>query len=121
VVSATANPLTFLYSAPPCPAGSHMRVEMISPEQQRQFTPYKNCQPGLSMNFFLSGMRADSLYLVRHTISGDSGTIDGPEIPLAIPALTRDLPAYSVLRRPATTTGNAVILHSPLFFAPVAT
>lgn len=121
VVSATSNPLTFLYSAPPCAPGSRMRVEMTSPESQRQATPYKACQDSLSMNFYLAGMRANAVYLVHHTIDNGSGTVSGPELTVAVPDVTAPLPGYTVLQRPAWPLPGGVLLHSPTFQSPVAT
>lgn len=50
VVNTTNHPLVFLFSAPACPANGRMRVR------------FQAAGGGGSMNFFLAGMYADSVY-----------------------------------------------------------
>ena len=50
VISTTANPLVFLYSAPSCPASDSMRVEFQSADGVVQSTPYQSCQPPCPAN-----------------------------------------------------------------------
>jgi hypothetical protein len=122
LISATSHPLTLLYSAPPCAPGSRMSVEMVSPEQRRHATPPLYCQAGLSMNFYLSGMRAGAMYAVRHVVEDASGeVVAGPQMSVQLPAVTRALPVYTVLQRPPGPLRDGVILHSPIFLPPVAT
>lgn len=121
VLSETTHPLTFLYSAPPCPVGSRMRVQMTSPEGRRINTPYQDCTGDVSMNFYLSGMRSGSLYLVNHAIDDGSKIISGPELDLSIPEATVALPGYTVRQAHTGPAPDGVLLHSPLFQSPVAT
>ena len=89
VISSTANPLVFLYSAPPCLASDSMRVEFRSADGGVQSTPYQSCQPPcpattgvssgsrplescgptLTMNFYLAGLRPNSVYSVQHVVA----------------------------------------------------
>src|SRR4051794_1526375 len=66
-VTATAHPLVFIYSAPPCRRGARMRVMFESAAGIRQNTPYHGCDSRYSMNFYLAGMRANTGYSARHT------------------------------------------------------
>ena len=119
VISETANPLVSLYSAPECPAGSRMRVQFRSPEGFVQYTSYKACQPGGSMNFYLAGMRAETEYTVTHIVDGADSSVKGPELKLATPAVSYKGADYTVLKPPADAA-NGILLQST-FGDPVAT
>jgi arylsulfate sulfotransferase len=124
VISSTDNPLVFLYSAPPCPDGSAMRVHVQStgnPENVVQ-TSYKFCQPGLSMNFYLAGMTAAAAYQVQHEIKTGFSSEYGPALTLAIPAISSlDVPTYKVMQQSGLSLSDGIILHSPLAQHTVAT
>ena len=68
VIIPTSHPLVLLYSAPPCEAGSRMKVRFQSTDGFTQDTPYKPCAGGLSINFYLAGLRAADriLHLSHH-------------------------------------------------------
>jgi arylsulfate sulfotransferase len=61
VISNTANPLVALFSAAPCSAPDSMLVAFKSPTGVQQLTPQKTCN-GLSMNFYVAGMLANTTY-----------------------------------------------------------
>lgn len=119
VITATANPLVFLYSAPPCPVESRMRVEFQSPDGAVQYTPYQPCRHGLSMNFYLAGLRANTAYSIEHIIDSGFGFTSGPAVPLTTPSVSVQVPASSVLQQPAP--GAGLLLHSSFFGPPFAT
>ena len=121
VVSPTANPLVFLYSAPPCAVGSRMRVQFQSPDGFTQTTDYRPCSPGLSMNFYLAGMRPSTSYSVKHTIDTGSELVDGPALTLATPAVSLPLAPYTVLQPPPTPLANGILLQSSLAQTMLAT
>ena len=54
VITPTSHPLVFLYSAPPCAAGSRARVQIQSAANVVLRTPYKRCAEGVSVNFLLA-------------------------------------------------------------------
>jgi hypothetical protein len=120
VVSTTANPLVFLYSAPPCPAGSRMKVEFLG-NNLLTATPYRDCAAGVSMNFYLGGLRAGSNYLVRHTVATGAAVAYGPVLPLPVPAVKLNIASYDVVWPAADPTANGIVLQSTLFQLPVAT
>lgn len=119
VISPTSNPLVFLYSAPACPAGSAMRVQFRSPEGVVESTPFKACQPGLSMNFYLAGMRPNTDYVVKHTVATGFDSQDGPEMTLTTSDAPVELPAQTVLTGTPATDG--ILLHCPINGVPFAT
>ncbi len=114
VVSATPHPLVFLYSAPPCAAESRMRVQFQSPDGVVQRTPYRPCVPGLSMNFYLAGMRPDTDYFVFDTIDTGSAFEDGPVLSLHTGPLVVDLPDRKLLKAPPEDDAAEIILHGIL-------
>jgi arylsulfate sulfotransferase len=123
VISSTINPMVFLYSAPPCPVGSSMRVQFqpaSNPEHITR-TPTKLCQSGLSMNFFLAGMPANATYQVQHEIKTGFSSEYGPILTKTIPSLALSVPSYIVLQPSSSPSLDGIILHSPLSLGPVAT
>jgi hypothetical protein len=114
VISPTTHPLVFLYSAPPCDADSRMRVQFQSPEGVVQHTPYRDCVPGLSMNFYLAGMRAETEYFVHHTVDTGSAFEDGAVMSLQTGALDVDLPHRTVLKPPPESDSEGILLHGIL-------
>jgi len=80
VVNATAHPLVFLYSAPPCGAESRMRVRFETAGGKPQFTPYKPCDPGSSMNFYLAGMHPQTHYRASYILDTGSAIHEGPSV-----------------------------------------
>ena len=120
VVSTTANPLVFLYSAPSCPAGSTMSVQFQAPDGFLQNTNSKPCDGRTTMNFYLAGMRAQTLYSIQHTIHNGSQAVTGPVLTQTTPnASTTDGP-YTVAVLPPATAPNPVVLQAR-FGWPVAT
>ncbi len=102
VVSVTANPLVALYSAPPCPAGSRMRVRFgISGQGFTQSTPLKPCVPNVSMNFYIAGMLANTQYTLKHDILTGPLIETGPTLTFRTGAASGNFPSALVLR-PAT-------------------
>ena len=137
VISETANPLVFLYSAPACPVGSRMRVEfepanaflariprsVSAPnvDASIQNTPYKGCQPGQSMNFYLAGMRPNTEYSVKHIVETGSEFQDGPVLSLTTPDVSLPIAGYSVLMPPQTPIRRGILLQSTVSQFTVAT
>ena len=121
VINQTINPLVFLYSAPPCPPGSRMRVQFQTAGGRPQSTPYKACQENLSMNFYLGGLRTGAEYSVRHAVNTGSELINGPVLTLTTPVPTLSLAGYNVLQPHPIPATDEVLLQSTPFQFPVAT
>ena len=148
VISPTANPLVFLYSAPPCLAIDSMRVEFRSADGVVQSTPYQSCQPPcpantavasvsfqfrrprepcgptLTMNFYLAGLRPNSVYSVQHVVASYirfRGIVMryGPTLTLTTPNVPLNLPKMTVQQSPPSPGG--FLLHSNFYGPSFAT
>jgi hypothetical protein len=98
VVSATANPLVALFSAPACPQGSNMRVRFRS-LTVADATDWRPCNPQSSMNFYVAGMLQKTLYTMAAQTIGPQGISTGPSVffmtgkgPSNLPVVTPVLP-----------------------------
>jgi arylsulfate sulfotransferase len=80
VVTATAHPLVALFSAPACPVGSSIAVELVLPGTgNTQWTPMTPCVAGRSMNFYMAGMRANTTYsLLDEVVTGSKAVFSSP-------------------------------------------
>ncbi len=127
VISPTSHPLVSLYSAPPCPTGSRMRVQFQSASNSTLMTPYKQCAAGLSMNFYLAGVQPDLSYSAQYLVNAGSGDQAGPSVSSNVPGLSASLsaslglPQLSVQQPPPNTVVDPIILHASLDGQPNAT
>jgi hypothetical protein len=81
IVTPSANPWVYIYSAPPCSWGARMIVRFQAPDGFIQSTSYKPCLEGSSMNFYLAGMRPAITYRIQHTIESGRTSQAGPVVP----------------------------------------
>ncbi len=121
VISATSNPLVFLYSAPGCAVGGRMLVTFTSTAGLTQTTPYQACHGLTSMNFYLAGMRAQSVYTVRHTLMSASAVTQGPALTVTTGALSITPPDYKVYKPPVRASQSGVLLQCALYVPTLAT
>lgn len=127
-ITPTQNPLVFLYSAPPCPTPGRMRVEFEGPDGLVQHTPPLDCEAGLSMNFYLAGMRPNTTYTVHHIVENNlalrerstPALTEGPTLTVTTRALPLKLPGSSMNQGPPPSADH-VLLYSNLFGPPFAT
>ncbi len=121
VITATDNPLVFLYSAPTCSDGDRMRVQFQQVTGTAQNTPPKPCQSGWSMNFYIAGLLPNTAYTARHIVETGAQPLIGPDLAFgtadsgAPPALF----SQSVLEQPRLTPSGILLASS--FVAPAAT
>ena len=120
-VNPTRNPLVFLYSAPACAAGSRMRVDLTDPSGLVQSTDYHACGHGLSMNFYLAGLRPATTYTVQQAIDSGTDFATGAQMTLTTPPVSLPLAAYTVLKPPQPPVAQGVLLQSSLLQNIVAT
>jgi hypothetical protein len=120
VISDSANPLVFLYSAPPCAAGGRMRVQFKGPDGLATTTPYKSCKTSTSVNFYLAGFRPEADYTVQHTLDTGSQITSGPSLNLRTPSVDVLTPNYTVVTGPANQV-RSFLLQSTLFQPTVVT
>jgi arylsulfate sulfotransferase len=124
VISPTSHPLVSLYSAPPCPTGSRMRVQFHSAGNAVLATPFKQCAGSLSMNFYLAGVQPDQMYSARYLIDTGSGDQPGPATRSDVPGFSSadlGLPQLTVQQPPPDSPADPILLHSSLDGTPIAT
>jgi arylsulfate sulfotransferase len=102
-ITATANPLVFIYSAPACAVG-RMRVQFQSAAGLTQTTSWKACSPRFSTNFYLAGLLANTQYTVQHTVDIGDGFLSGPAVVLSTTGASA----------PGSSPGSAVPLVSQI-------
>jgi arylsulfate sulfotransferase len=122
VINETQNSLVFLYSAPECPEGSRMQVQFQAADNSLVTnTPYKDCLSGVSMNFYLAGLRAGTDYVVKHTIETGIEHVEGPPLWLTTPDVIPAIAGYTVLNAPQAPSTQGILLQSTFTQATVAT
>ncbi|HYM12607.1 MAG TPA: aryl-sulfate sulfotransferase [Bryobacterales bacterium] len=121
LISPTSNPLVFLYSAPPCPAGARMTVQFQAADGSAASTGYKPCSPSLSMNFYLAGMRPNTQYSVKHTVDTGAALLDGPTLSLTTPDVSLAIAGYNVTQPWPTSATDGILLQSSILQTNVAT
>ncbi len=121
VMTATANPLVALYSVPACAVGSQIFVTFTSPDGFVQNTSASSCKAGVSMNFYLGGMRANTQYAVHHTVVTGTQTQIGPTLSWTTQTVSLPLAGYSILTAPRKAVTQGILLQSMLFEQTVAT
>jgi hypothetical protein len=117
----TANPLVLLYSAPACDSGGRMKVRFQSADGFTQDTPYKPCASGLSMNFYLAGLRAETEYFCYHIVDTGDAFESGPVITHTTGAIRADLPGTTVLKGPPPEASEPITLQENVFASQLAT
>ncbi len=117
VVSPTLHPLVALYSAPACAAGGAIRVRYgVQGAATEQFTPFKPCQPGRSVNFHSAGLYADTVYQLRHEVVSGGSSVFGPALTYRTGVPNTVFPPV-VIMDPAddsTSAAEPVLLHGTL-------
>lgn len=97
-----------------------MRVQFQSPDGLLQTTPSKACDPALSTNIYLAGMRVSTQSSVKHIIGSGSQFTGGPLITLATSDASITASTYTVLQAPPAPVTAGLLLQSRFGF-PVAT
>ncbi|MBS0431905.1 MAG: aryl-sulfate sulfotransferase [Proteobacteria bacterium] len=102
VVTASANPLVALLSAPACQKGNKMRVRFGLPGGAFVVTDWRACNPPSSMNIYVAGMRANTRYVMAAQTIGRGGITTSPavsfttgDVPANIPVVVPVVPANS--------------------------
>jgi hypothetical protein len=111
VITPTAHPMVYLYSAPSCPAGQRMRVTFRGPDGTAQGTPFQACQPGRTMNFYLAGLLPQQAYSINHVISTGENASQGPSLSLT-PQSTDVNVASQIVQPQAVAVRQGVLLQA---------
>jgi len=110
VATATAHPLVFIYSAPPCPMGARMRVRFSTAGGPATVTPLAPCNGRHTMNFYLAGMRPATAYTAIHTIQFATSSTDGSPVTFTTGVSTFQSPSASPISTPLPA-GGGIVLH----------
>ncbi len=121
IVTATDHSLVPIYSARGCPAGGRMQVVFVARQSQTVETPWKDCVPGLSMNFYLAGMKPNTTYVAHHIIDNGTDLLHGPNVTFTSGDVEAQLAPYRVLHNPPSNSPEGVLLQSPLAQMTLAT
>ncbi|MEO5923598.1 MAG: aryl-sulfate sulfotransferase [Bryobacteraceae bacterium] len=121
VVSPTSHPLVFLYSAPACESLKRMRVEFVGPDGIAQYTAPQDCGAGLSMNFYLAGLRARSTYAARYLLVSPDGSSERGDEVVKFTTGTLPVSLYDAdVKIPSVDSSDRILLGSPFTRAAVA-
>ncbi len=112
VVSATANPLVALYSAPACASGTLVvQFRPASGSAAWQSTAAQPCKAGQSVNVLVAGMRSGTAYMLRHVVNNGA-----PSTSLSFttgkPPKGLQIATFTVRMAPAAQADP----HSPILF-----
>ncbi len=123
VVSPTHNSLVALYSAPPCSSPKQVRVRFkSSPDPAWQVTPFKPCD-GLSVNFYIGGMRAATTYVLQQEVFNGPFDTPGPQLTFQTGSVPGNFSTFSssVVKPPEVPTGISYPFELKCLSAPYAT
>jgi len=116
VVQATQNPLVALFTAPPCAAGSAMRVffQPQSGSAPSTTTNWAGCQPPASMTFEIAGMYQSTAYTLYSQVRTGSHIVNGPAVSFTTGPLPSNVPfpSFDVLVPDSPSDPNRVILRT---------
>jgi hypothetical protein len=108
VVSATANPLVALFSAPACARGSRIRVRFDSVTSTPVTTDWRACDPASSSNIYVAGMREETRYSMAAQVRTPAGTITtGPSLSFLTGSGPSNLPVVAQSAPPNANTSGA--------------
>jgi hypothetical protein len=116
LVSATPNPLVALYSAPPCPLGTSIRVRFWKRGTTLySATPTRPCASGSSMNFYVAGMIPNTTYSIQHDLIRGPQITSGPLLSFTTGAPTVSVsPVILAQPQPPTSQTLGVLLFAGL-------
>lgn len=120
VVNPTSHPLVFLFSGPPCESG-RARARFQSPDGLVQYTPYKPCTPGRSLNFYLAGLLPGASYSASLAVEQGREVNLGSAVAFQTGAVPPGVLVPSVIQAPGTQTSQRILLQAPLYLPAVAT
>jgi hypothetical protein len=108
VVSATANPLVALFSAPACARGSRIRVRFDSVTSTPVTTDWRACDPASSSNIYVAGMREETRYSMAAQVRTPAGaTTTGPTLSFLTGSGPSNLPVVAQSVPPNANTSGA--------------
>ena len=121
VVSPTAHPLVFLYSAAACGGGRRIRIEFTGSDGVAHRTPYQSCSSRETSNVYLAGLYADADYNAHQIVDTGSAFKQGPDVPFHTGSLPDGLFTEVPLQSPPDKVSNPVLLGTSSSNGSVAT
>lgn len=128
VITSTEHPLVALFSTPPCQGFGYIRIRYrpkLAPNWN--FTPWKLCRFGKSMNFYVAGMLANTTYEMQSETYANFKLERGPGLRYTTETPDLAFPSFAVHSPPDHRSSllDGIILHSYSLnggeFLPVAT
>ncbi len=116
--SATNHPLVFLFSSPGCDAGRARVAFFPTSGGPTQYTPYKPCGSGQSLNFYLAGMTGNTPYTANLLVDAGRGEAAGPAVSFTSGNPTYDISRLSILPTSLFAAPEQYLLMAPLFLPP---
>jgi len=114
----TSHPLVMLFSTPGCEAGrARVRFEGHGVVQ---FTSFKPCDPGHSLNFYVGGLAPNTNYTAGLVFEQGRNVFTRPTVEFTTGDASYVISLPVVLQPPATTS-QSVLLQAPVFLPAVAT
>ena len=108
VVSATANPLVALFSAPACATGSKIRVRFDSTTSTPATTDWRACDPASTSNIYVAGMRQQTRYTMAAQVRTAAGAVTtGPSLSFLTGNGPSNLPVIAQVVPPDANTSGA--------------
>lgn len=94
-VSDGGIPMVALFSAPACPSGSKMRVWFSSLRSGPDTTDWRPCNPYSSMNFYIAGLRQNTIYTMAADVSSRGRVMRGPLVNYRVGSTSAVLPTIT--------------------------
>jgi len=125
-VNSTGNALVALFSTPSCPAGSTLRVAFYTGSNSPNYTAWAPCNPPVSMNFYVAGMRPSTTYTMHFQKATKGKVTNGAPVSFttgALPKLSHGFyPSFTVNTQAPAGDPNPMLLWSfTKLIVPVAT
>ena len=120
VVTPSANPLVYIYSAPACREGS-VRIQFQSVGGIVQTTPSKPCLLGTRLNFYLAGMLPGVPCTAEYIVDNGVRVLIGPSLAFTPPASLVQQAAVSLLTPGQQPGVDGFLLQSLLSGSAIAT
>jgi hypothetical protein len=119
-VTATSHPLVVIFNSPGCDAG-RARVRYESTLGAVQFSPFRPCVSGKSLNFYLAGLAPSTSYSASLVIEGGREVTTSEPVSFSTGAASYPLPLPTVLQSGSSPEPEKILLQTPLFSPPFAT
>ena len=119
-VTASANPLVALFSAPACARGSRIRVRFDAQGGPPEFSDWRACDPASTSNIYVAGMRQNTNYSIAAQVRNRLGTTTGPALPFMTGSGPSNLPVMTpvVLADADTSVADNVLVSDSISVGP---